>query len=398
MALPKSLLFFAATGAVFLLQLFPYTGVFLMFLLAPFWPVVLVNLGFIGIALEAASGQVTRLWLILPTAWFGAYTWFAVADYGALERLQHDIAAANDSVRVTFNPSQQALVITDASDPRFLVTNYALSVVYVRNTNRAGSSHAAVRMVETEVCAKVRAGRSLSAAGIYTHGFHEGRLLERRFCVLRLPEDPTLPEVTVEVDTRRATEGGLPVTLTTTTVTTSDGARHVLRGGHVAPLRWFPMPVIGCSLNSAAASWDCIAEFNRRRFTRFRSRIRDTAPTLSYSPGRWASATSRRPTAALPIPSRFKRRSTRRCGAWLMRRPPTSTGCSQTCRLTLAVYHSGACTVGRASFCRDSIESSPRPSTGSRCGAAEATRSRCFASSSKSRLPRWNPIGRGSML
>jgi hypothetical protein len=47
-----------------------------------------------------------------------------------------------------------------------LVTNYALSVVYVRNTNRAGSSHAAVRMVETEVCAKVRAGRSLSAAGI----------------------------------------------------------------------------------------------------------------------------------------------------------------------------------------------------------------------------------------
>jgi hypothetical protein len=117
MALPKSLLFFAATGAVFLLQLFPYTGVFLMFLLAPFWSVVLVNLGFIGIALEAASGQVTRLWLILPTAWFGAYTWFAVADHGALERLQHDIAAANDSVRVTFNPSQQALVITDASDP-----------------------------------------------------------------------------------------------------------------------------------------------------------------------------------------------------------------------------------------------------------------------------------------
>jgi hypothetical protein len=35
--LPKSLIWFATTGVVYLLQVFPLTGVFLMFALAPFW-------------------------------------------------------------------------------------------------------------------------------------------------------------------------------------------------------------------------------------------------------------------------------------------------------------------------------------------------------------------------
>lgn len=71
--LPVSLGFFVVTAAVFLLQVIPVTGVFLMFALAMFWSIVLINAGMIGMAAEAALGRVSRWWLLLPLAFYGGY-------------------------------------------------------------------------------------------------------------------------------------------------------------------------------------------------------------------------------------------------------------------------------------------------------------------------------------
>lgn len=61
---PVSLAFFAVTALVFLLQLIPVTGVFLMFALAMFWSVVLVNAEIIGVAIKSVLGCVSRWWLL----------------------------------------------------------------------------------------------------------------------------------------------------------------------------------------------------------------------------------------------------------------------------------------------------------------------------------------------
>lgn len=61
---PISLLGLVATGVVYLLQVIPLTGIFLMFALAMFWSVVLINGSMIGVVIEALVGRVSAVGLL----------------------------------------------------------------------------------------------------------------------------------------------------------------------------------------------------------------------------------------------------------------------------------------------------------------------------------------------
>lgn len=243
-----------------------------MFMLAPFWSVVLVNAGMIGVAIEAITGRVLRLWLIPPVLFYGAYAIAATDDHKAMRALAARYDAANAKVTIPFDPKAQVLMFTsDGDGGSWYVQNYNLPVAYSRNANypEGARSH---RMMASAICAKVRESSSLRAAQVYTFGFHDGdaigsRKFETRFCDLGMPERPTLPHVTVERTEEKMLVGTLPVTRVKTVVTTSDGRKHALLGGVAAPLSWFPKPVMGCALNSGAPSWDCGASFWRNGFT-----------------------------------------------------------------------------------------------------------------------------------
>lgn len=271
MRLPRSLLFFAATAIAFLLQLFPYTGVFLMFLGAPYWSVVLINLGFIGVGAEVAAGRVGNGWIILPIAWFVGYAGYAFGDRQVLWNLQNQIAAANVDVQIPFDPSRQALVLEDSIPGDWLVNNYALPVAYGRSNNKGEWHYSSTRLADRTECDRIRRDKSLRGAGINVFGFHDGPLgsskYETRFCDLRQPENPILPVAFVRRAQSKRMVSGLPVTDTVTTVTLPDGSNFSLRGGYAAPLGWIPKPMLGCALNSGAPSWDCTAGFIRDRFT-----------------------------------------------------------------------------------------------------------------------------------
>jgi hypothetical protein len=271
-AFPASFGFFVATAIVFALQVIPVVGIFLMFMLAMFWSVLLINAGMVGTALEALTGRVSRWWLVLPVAFYGGYFAFAAADHAALQRLGASYDAANANVAVPFDPERHALVFDgDGSDGSWFVQNYRLPVSYSRNPNFP-EGFRSNRMIARETCGEVRENPALGAAGVYTFGFHDGdaissRKMDTRFCDLAMPERPTLPMVTVARREDRARYAQLPMTRVTTTVTTPDGRRFRLLGGVAAPLSWIPMPVIGCGLNSGAASWDCQVAFWRDGFT-----------------------------------------------------------------------------------------------------------------------------------
>ena len=95
--LPKSLWWFVATGVVYLLRLFTYTGIFLMFALAMFWSVILVNVGFIALALEAVSRRGYLLWLVAPAFYFGGYLGAATMSHAEFARLDAELRAANEN-------------------------------------------------------------------------------------------------------------------------------------------------------------------------------------------------------------------------------------------------------------------------------------------------------------
>lgn len=269
--IPASLIFLVATGVVFLLQMVPFIGIFLMFMLAMFWSVMLVNAAMIGTAIEALIGRVSRLWLVLPLAFYGGYWFIAAQDHQALRTLGASYDAANARVVTQFDPDRHALVFDGDNADTALVHNYALPVVYSldKGTPEGFRSH---RMMESAVCAKVHETRALQASRIYAFGFHDGdrigsRKLAKDFCGLSMPERPELPMVRVARLEEKVTEGSLPVTRATTIVTMPGGRTFRLLGGVAAPLRWFPMPVMGCALNSGGPSWDCDAGFWRKGFT-----------------------------------------------------------------------------------------------------------------------------------
>lgn len=268
---PISILFFAATAVAFVLQAIPFIGVFLMFAFAPYWSVLLVNAGMIGIAVEAALGRVSHWWLLVPLAFYSGYWTVVINDHMALRSLSASYDAANARVAIPFGSASHALAFVSEGSAAWFTQNYALPVAYSANANFP-EGYLSHRMMESAICDRVRETPALSAAFAHTFGFYDGdatrsRRMETRFCNLSMPERPELPLVQVSRKEEKIQMGSLPVTRVTTTVTMPDGRQFQLLGGVAGPLSWIPKPVIGCGPISARSSWDCTARFWRESVT-----------------------------------------------------------------------------------------------------------------------------------
>jgi hypothetical protein len=229
---PRSLLWFAATAVIFVLQLIPYTGLFLMFLMAPFWSVITVNAGFAHLAAEAYFGKIHKVWLILPIAWFAGYEAAALLSHRAAWQLDAQLKAENSRQTLNFNDIEQSLVFEQGSDflsgaAQTIFNKYDVSAAYERNPNFPGYSHL-----------------------VYREN-------------VRAPEDPTKSIVLVKGTDELISGYLLPYRRYTISLLDHGTPIRTLFAGHAHPLSWIPLPIMGCSLNSAAPSWDCVVQFWR---------------------------------------------------------------------------------------------------------------------------------------
>jgi hypothetical protein len=295
---PHSLWFFVVMVPVFLLQVFPVPGVILMFLLAPFWSIPLLNLGLIGIAFEAATGRVARLWLIVPCAFFGVYWSVAATENLALMRLTASYDAANANIRIPFNPEKDALVFADEMLDS-LIREYDLAVEFNVNKN-SEVGYQSRRIVDRAICDEVENTPALRGSGIWpSYG-----LKSKTLCSISMPERPQSPITLISTKEQPMRVGTLPVDRIVTTVTTPDGRQFELLGGYASPLPPIPLFVAGCALISSSPKWSCEAGFGRRGFTPIVSGNerfgRDTA-TLARSLGLRAVATAERRPSESPV-------------------------------------------------------------------------------------------------
>lgn len=258
-SLPISLVFFAVTGVVFVLQTIPLVGIFFMLVAAAFWSVFLVNAGMIGVAAEATFGRVSRWWLLLPLAFYGGYLAMAAKDRIVLNLLSTQYDAANAGVTFPFDATRQALNFTnDRETGAWLTQIYGLPVAYSTDTS-VPEGYRSYRMMDVAFCSRLQEMPGLFAASVQAF-----KISQSRFCSLSMPERPELPLVQVTRKEEEVSEWGLPVTRATTTIAPPGGASFkLLWDGVAAPLSWMPKPIVGCWLNSAHASWDCTAEFKR---------------------------------------------------------------------------------------------------------------------------------------
>lgn len=263
--LPVSLSWFALTAVVYVLQLIPFTGIFLMLVAAPFWSVILVNAGFVSLALEALARPHLRLWLLAPALYFGCYLYFANISQQRFAQIDAEFRAFNAGKAVVFNPAAHDLVVEEKTDglkgaARTLVSRYNLDVAYQENPNFKTASHLAYRVAQSDVCITVRKNPEAKAAFVHAYGLGKKH---KSLCSLTGPEDPSRPAVRVSSQRSKHNDWLVPATIDTLTVRTLNGRTVELKTGYAAPLPWIPMPAMGCALNSGAPSWDCFSGFIR---------------------------------------------------------------------------------------------------------------------------------------
>ena len=269
--LPISIALFIFTAVVFILQLFPVPGVFLMLFAAPFWSVITINLGFILMAVESMTGKLPRWAVVFPILYLTVYFCCVIFSHWQASILEANDAADQTAVHVPFDPAKNALVF--GADSFFqgqigdFVTSYGLPVVYVETPRFPPKSHLACRIYEGPAC------RQLEKEGAFV-----SYISTRDHCDVRMPEDPVLPAVTIR-DSLKDQEDFIfhsyitfsvppkKQILKSVDITISDPYGNV---GHIknsfsqdddARLPWLPIPVFGCALNDAGPSWVCMAGF-----------------------------------------------------------------------------------------------------------------------------------------
>lgn len=269
-SLPMSLSWFVVTAIIYLLQVFPYTGIFLMILAAPFWSIITVNAGFIFLALEALARPGLRIWLLAPVIYFGGYAYAAHLSHQEFDRLDNEMRSANAGKSVPFSPSKNDLVLVKDRNSlsvlgsRF-VREYNLDVAYDTNPNFKTAGHRSSRIAKHSVCKKIRANPDARAAFIQAGGIRIDKRISKEICSISGPEDPARPAVAISTSRSQRKQWLLPAKIDTLTITSPDGATVELKSGYASPLTWLPLPVMGCALNSGAPSWDCSAVFFRGR-------------------------------------------------------------------------------------------------------------------------------------
>lgn len=274
--MPLSLILFIATGIIFLLQVFPYTGIFLLFLLAPAWSIVTVNLGMAVLAVEALTGRVRRSLVLVPLAYATWYLVLAAGSHLELERLQREFASANAEAltriaRVPFDQARHDLVFDrneGGATLRALVQRYGLRAGFTADPDAAPkASHRMFRLAARELCERLRDNPEFAAAGIRTGFIYNSDRAERAktqgICTLDQPQDPANPVFTVSQKEARRPGRFLTASVTEIVLRLPDGTSHDLLTGRAAAYPWFPMPVMGCGLNSGKPAWECDVAFSR---------------------------------------------------------------------------------------------------------------------------------------
>lgn len=240
-----------------------------MMLGAIIWPILLINLGFTGIAFEVFIKRVHWIWLVLPLLWFGGYFAFALKDHLIVSALQGELKQHNTLIRIPFDPGLDALVMDNNKDASNLISDYRLPVVFTKLANSDANDFNAVRLADQSVCNVLRHNSFFQKAGIFTGSLGSRPkngsypTIDNRLCVIWLPEKPTGNVINVHRSSSDQTFQKLDIKRSSLIVRTPENGHYEILFGEAKPLVWWPKPLLFCALNSGGPSWECVSGFDR---------------------------------------------------------------------------------------------------------------------------------------
>ncbi|EJZ17316.1 hypothetical protein [Rhizobium sp. Pop5] len=293
--------FFVFTAVVYYLQHIPGIDAVLMILLASMWPIIAINLGFAGIAIEATSGTISRAWLCLPLLYFGGNLVLAGISHYQLWQLERRVEAANTVQSLPF-PSGGALVVDSTQPgigglPEGLIGRYDIPVVYQISDAPKGAF--SWKITAGSLCQT----RYPKNGAVF--GYLENHKLIHGMCTYRREEAPPRDAVKLAASAPIAHESFfLPYEEQRITITDGRDRSIELIYAQARPLTWFPMPFGGCFRGPGDAKSACIFEPLRVFVTPAIGPIGNTtdlvASTLNLTPSRASTRRQRIEAEAIP--------------------------------------------------------------------------------------------------
>ncbi|WP_143540715.1 hypothetical protein [Rhizobium sp. L43] len=241
-----------------------------MFLLAPLWSVLLINLGFVAMFFEARSGALPRWALVFPVLYFGGY--YAVAIYQHLA-VNHTIETASAPVsHLKFDPDNTAI----ESDYGNEEVSHDLLVF-------CGVARAIEPIYGHDLALVFKRDPSCSAAPASRFSTNLGEMprhsLTMDRCIVKTRESYNGPVLKISSPYRPGTAEGSSEII----VTASDGSQATIENGSYPALSWFPMPMIGCALQDSPSAWVCDAAFARTRIPMLQPKDGVTGPAIAVA-------------------------------------------------------------------------------------------------------------------
>jgi hypothetical protein len=255
---PRSLIFLLWALAAFLIQVFPITGIMLMFLGAIIWPMALIIIALIGITWEAMTGRVSRWWLLMPVLAILPYELAALREHLAVSAQKAVINQRNAAARVAYNPDASDIVVGWDGDvyPEYLVANHHLTTVYSEWRSLPGENSGPFKAFLAANDAHCSANRDLDRS-------RRGGYADPPRCVIYLDEQPVRPQTRISEQRRDIRINGVSYSLKEITIRSPDGHAATITTGYAEVLTPMPNMLAGCGLSSS--SWKCFVKFARQR-------------------------------------------------------------------------------------------------------------------------------------
>lgn len=240
---------------VYLLQLSPYPGIFLMFLGGPLWPGLFLHVALIALFFEARKGKSPRILMLVPVLAYGGY--YAVFAWQSLSLyLQNaELRKQNPTQILAFDPARFSLVSESAGA---LVQRYQIPHAYTHD--RVDGGYRVYFLAPRSQCEGLRD----SLSKVRTTGFGFGfRGAKNGACTVSMPAQPPLPLIeTIHTPARwigLLRSGGRR----TTELRVNGQFRARFATVFAYRLSAFPFLMAGCGLNSAQPKWQCVAQFTK---------------------------------------------------------------------------------------------------------------------------------------
>jgi hypothetical protein len=257
------LAYFFLGGAIYLLQLFPVPGIFVMFLGAILWIGLLVHVAMAHLAIASLFGLISRAWIAIPIVFYGAGFVLHLMSTRHVNNEMNAIERANVASVVKAQPPLSFLadVSTDSLE---LLRRYRIDRIFIREGNRVTDPVTVRSYARGEECNRANTQ--------YSHEKrHEPWLFISDLFFSYKGEDKSRQCIVSQYGVPAEWRYRITVELAPsdsllfqrfirkwTVVDDRTGAKLLsVEAGGFKTLGVIPMFYAGCSLNSGAARWDC---------------------------------------------------------------------------------------------------------------------------------------------